>query len=187
MPLRAEELRVLVAELLRERDGRSQNDVARMMKIEPSALSRWLTDGGASYQLVRHAARALGVPVERLWEGKIPKRYQREEAAAAPPTATPGRHAWNDASVRAVPRGTQTVDPEAALRAIEQMEFAMVDMARQAIRFIERGPERPDATPPAGNVVDAEAVGMRARQAATEARDRPSHHSAPSRRRKGGG
>lgn len=168
---------------------RSQNEVARLMTVGESALSRWLTTGKASYALVLRAAEAIGVPVADLWEGKVPSQYVS--------TGGPGRHTWkpNDPRTSArdvahaprnVSRGTQDADPEAALRALEQMGFAVADMARQAIRQLELGPERPVPTPSA-TPPDAETVGTRARQAVTDAEAAArTSVSGPTRRRKGG-
>lgn len=76
MSLRVPALRRLIAPRMRGPDARSQNAIARELGIEPSSLSRWLNGSPASYPQVAQIAAQLGVQVDDLWDGPVPRRLE---------------------------------------------------------------------------------------------------------------
>lgn len=123
MTLSVSDLRSLIDPLMQGPAALSQNEVARRLGIEPSALSRWLQGGNASYPLVVQVAESLGVPPERLWKGQVPRRY----AASPVPRGT-------HATVREPQRPYPDIGPgdeRGGLWVIEQMSLALADIARR--------------------------------------------------------
>lgn len=76
----------------------SQAEVARTVGIEPSALSRWLAGGNASFPQVAAVAAALRVPYTLLWNGPVPRRYAdaapADPALTLPPLAVVAERQW---------------------------------------------------------------------------------------------
>lgn len=124
MALSVTNLRALIDPMMSGPHSLSQNEVARKIGIEPSALSRWLQGGGASYPLVAQVAEALGVPVSQLWNGKVPRRWATQDVPRGTHTPT-GR--VSETSGRYVVGKRRD-----ALWAIEQMSLALADIARRA-------------------------------------------------------
>jgi transcriptional regulator with XRE-family HTH domain len=133
MPLKTEVLRSLIDPLLHAHPPKSQNAVARDLGIEPSALSRWLAGGGASYPQVARVARILGVEPSSLWGGKVPRRY----AKAYPDSVSRGTAGMVREAQSVYGATLSERDLRGALWALEQMSLALADISRRARQATE--------------------------------------------------
>lgn len=130
--------------------GQSQNEIARSLGLEKSALSRWRQTGGAGFAQVAVVAERLNVPVTQLWRGAVPKKYAYPVRAAkgAPALKSPIAMALDTAYVRGYAAGQ-----------FRELASAAEDIARRAHIAADRMATmtQPDATP-SGALVEGEAA-----------------------------